>query len=93
MPATFEEALAESDRLDQEASAVGDVLQAFPRGATGLPPEHVRLSPEYRAAKARYKTAFAAVQAFNAVFTKRFAKELRAQRAERDERRLAAIRK
>jgi hypothetical protein len=49
----------------------------------GLTPDHVRATPEWRAAKARSKAAFAALQAFNIVFTRMFAKELRAQRAAR----------
>lgn len=80
---SFEEAVAARDRLEQEASAAGHVLNAFPRGAMGLTPDHVRATPEWRAAKDRYKRAFAALQNFNTVFTKAFAKELRAQRAER----------
>jgi hypothetical protein len=77
---TFEEADAESTRLEQEVSAAGAVLRAFPTGPMGLTPDHVKATPEWRAAKARYERAFAAMRKFNAVFVKVFAKELRAQR-------------
>jgi hypothetical protein len=80
---SFEEAVAERDRLEQEVSASGKVMDTFPHGATGLTPDHVRATSEWRAAKDRYKRAFAALQNFNILFTRTFAKELRAQRAER----------
>jgi hypothetical protein len=79
----FEKAVAERDRLEQEVSAAGKVMGTFPHGATGLTPDHVKATPEWRAAKARLTRAFAALQNFNIVFTSAFAKELRAQRAER----------
>jgi hypothetical protein len=76
----FEEAKAEGALLEKEMAEAEAVIRAFPRGAMGLPPESVRLSPEYRAAKARTDKAFARLRAFNGVFVKRFAKELRAER-------------
>jgi hypothetical protein len=79
----FEDAKAELALIEKEMAAAEAVMHAFPRGAMGLPPESVRLSPEYRTAKARTAKAFARLREFNAVFTKRFAKELRAERAKR----------
>ena len=52
---SFDGAVAERDRLEQEVSAAGDVLDTFPRGAMSLTPDHVRATPEWRAAKDRYK--------------------------------------
>lgn len=79
----FEEAKAELALIENEMAAAGAVMRTFPSGAMGLPPESVRLSPEYRAAKARTDKAFARLRAFNAVYVKKFAKELRAERAKR----------
>ena len=79
----FEEAKAELALIEAEMAAAEAVMRAFPRGPMGLPPESVRLSPEYRAAKARTDKAFARLRAFNAVYVKRFAKELRAERSQR----------
>ena len=88
----FEEAKAEAARLDAEAEAAGQILRTFPRGPTGLTPDAVKATPEYRAANARFQKAFARQRDFNGVFVKRFAKELRAERAERDRRRTGAAR-
>jgi hypothetical protein len=82
-PTPFEEAKTELALIEKEMAAAEAVMQTFPRGAMGLPPESVRLSPEYRAAKARTDKAFARLRAFNAVYVKRFAKELRAERTKR----------
>ena len=79
----FEEAKAERDLLEKEANAASEALQVFPRGAMGLTPDAVTATPEYQAAKARFQKAFARQREFNAVFTKRFVKELRAERAKR----------
>lgn len=81
--AAFKEAKATGDVLDKEVDAASDALRAFPRGAMGLVPDAVTSTPEYRAAKVRFQKAFARQREFNAVFTKRFAKELRAERANR----------
>jgi hypothetical protein len=79
----FDEAKAERALIEKELAAAEAAMRAFPRGAMNLPPESVRLSPEYRAAKARTDKAFARLRAFNAVYVKRFAKELRAERSKR----------
>ena len=79
----YEAAKAEGALLNEEVTAADLALRTFPRDSTGLPPESVRLSPEYRAAKAHFQRAFAALRAFNEVFVKKFAKE---ERAERDAR-------
>ena len=83
--ASFEQASAEHDRLEREVSAAGAALDAFPRGAMNLTPDHVRATPEWRAAKARFDRAFAAQRAFNAVYVKVFKKEIVAQRDARRE--------
>ena len=49
----------------------------------GLTPDHIRVLPEWRAAKVRGDKAFKALQNFNVVYVKTFKKELAAQRAQR----------
>jgi len=82
VPTSFEEAKAEGALIEQEEKAAGEALQLFPR-PMGLIPDAVRATPEYRTAKSRFDKAFARLRAFNGIFVKRFAKELRAERAER----------
>jgi len=77
---SFEEASAERDRLEQEVSTTGSVMATFPQGAMGLIPDHVKATLAWREANARFRRAFKALQDFNIVFTRVFAKELRAQR-------------
>jgi len=79
----FEEAKAEEALLENEMSEAQAAINAFPRGPTGLTPDAVKATPEWRAAKTRVDKAFARLRAFNAVFVKRFAKELRAERSAR----------
>jgi hypothetical protein len=81
----YEQAKAESERLDKEASEAGEALRAFPRGPTGITPDSIRATPAFREAKARYDKAFAKQRAFNGPFVKRFAKELREERRLRDQ--------
>lgn len=77
----FEEAKAERARIEAEVRSAGSDLKAFPRGKMGLTPDAVKATTGYQAAKARYDKAFARLQAFNVAFTKKFAKELKAERA------------
>ena len=79
----FEEAKIEQARIEEEVVAADAALKTFPRGGMGLVPDAVKSTPEYQDANARFRRAFARQREFNAVFTKRFAKELRAERAER----------
>lgn len=81
---TFADAKAIRDRLYLEASTAGAVLKSFPKGPMGLTPDAVKVSTEFRAAKARYAAAFGTLRAVNAMMTKRYAKELRAERAARN---------
>jgi hypothetical protein len=79
----FEEAKAESALIEKEVDAADEVLQAFPKGPMGGVRDDVRSTPEFRAANTRFQKAFARQRAFNAVYVKRFAKELRAERDKR----------
>lgn len=80
----FEDAKAERDLIQKEVDAAGAVLRTFPKGGPlGLTPDAVRATPEFRAANARFQKAFARLRAFNTIYVKRFANEIRAERAQR----------
>lgn len=51
--------------LYRQMDVASAALKVFPRAANGLTPDAVKFSPEYRAAKAEFDRAFAAVRAFN----------------------------
>ena len=80
----FEAAKIERAAIDSEVDAASEALRTFPRGAMGLVTDAAKATPEYRAANARYQRAFARQRDFNTSFTKRFTKELRAERTQRD---------
>lgn len=77
---SYVEAKAQRDMLKREVDLASAALRVFPRGKMGLTPDAVKATPEYRASKSRYQEAFARLRAFNAVFVKTFAKEIRADR-------------
>jgi hypothetical protein len=79
----FEDARAEHDLIQREVDAASEVLQAFPKGPMGGVGDDVRATPEFRAANTRFQKAFARLRAFNAIYVKRFAKELRVERDKR----------
>jgi hypothetical protein len=79
----FEEAKAEHDLIEKEVEAASEVLQTFPKSLLGGVRDDVSVSPEFRAANVRFQKAFARLRAFNTIYVKRFAKELRAERAKR----------
>jgi hypothetical protein len=80
---TYQEARAQADALNADATKLGQALQLFPRSPAGLVTDETRLSPEYQAAKQAYAVAFKKLRDFNAVYTKRYAKEIAADRAAR----------
>lgn len=87
VPQGFAAAKAHADVLMAEVKRTGDALEVFPKnGPMGLTPDHVRATPEFRAAKQAFDIAFANLRAFNAHFTKFYAAELRAERRARRER-------
>lgn len=90
----FQQAKIEEAKIEREMSEAEQALKFITaeisrrlgvseRGPMGLTPDAVKEMPEWRAAKTRVDKAFAQLRAFNAAFVKRFAKELRAERAER----------
>jgi hypothetical protein len=70
--------------LEQNVEITAKAVREIPgvgTGLMGLNPDHVRLSPEYRAKKAAYDSAFAALRAFNGKYIKIFKAEIAAERA------------
>lgn len=79
----FERAQAAQRRVElnvEEASTALKRFDALRAGPLGLIPDEVKRTAEYRSAKQRYDAAFGRLREFNAVFVKKFAKELAAAR-------------
>ena len=55
----------EKTALEVAVKSASLALKAFTKGPTGLTPDHVKFSPEYRAAKLAFDQAFARMRAFN----------------------------
>jgi hypothetical protein len=83
---SYEEAKAKQDALFAASKAASAVLVAYPKGPMGLTPDEIKVTPKWRAERAASDRAFQEARAFNAWFTKRFAKEYRAERSARLER-------
>jgi hypothetical protein len=62
--------------IEADVKKAEDALDTFPRGPTGLTPDHVKVSPEYRAAKSSFNTHFKRLQTFNQTFVKTFRRNL-----------------
>lgn len=79
----FEDAKAEHALIAKEVDAASVALQTFPRSPMGGVRDDIREAPEFRAANERFQKAFARLRAFNTIYVKRFAKELRTESAKR----------
>jgi len=84
---TFETAKSQRALIEAELASLGAILRAFRSeaeiGPMGLTPDHIKAMPEWKAAKHNYQVAFEKLRKFNAVFVKKFKKELAAERAAR----------
>lgn len=74
-------AKARHDELQAAADAASKAGQRFPKGPTGLTPDDVKASPEFRQMHAAYARAAEELRQFNKVYLKQFAREIRADRA------------
>lgn len=88
---SFEEAKARADALWAASTASGEVMEAFPKGAMNITPDEVRATDEFKNAKAAADADFEALRSFNALYTKKFKKEIaQARQAEREAKLAAA---
>lgn len=77
----FEESRAESIRLENVHRLASRKLNGIgSRGATGLTPDSVKASPEWRAAKLEERSAFLELRNHNRHMVQTFKKELAAMR-------------
>ena len=51
--------------LEAAVTAASILLKQFPRGPMGLTPDHIKFSPEYRAAKQAWREAFERLRRYN----------------------------
>lgn len=77
---TYEIAKTQSVLLNANYSAASSALKAFPRTAKGLTPESVKSIPAWQKAKKAYDDTFRELRAFNAIYVKKYKKELAADR-------------
>jgi hypothetical protein len=66
--------LEQRQQLEAEHAAASATLKAFPRLGSGLTPDSVRNSADYRTAKATYDAAFQALRRFNQQYAARLRK-------------------
>ena len=69
---------AELDALYLKYSAA---LAKYPKGAMGITSDDVKASKQYRADKLKFDQAFQDLRNFNTRYVKKYAKEIRADRA------------
>lgn len=84
---TFDEAKALQAALEASVARAGawlDHLRGDHRTVLGLTPDEVKFSREWQRGKAVYDAAFRRLREFNRVFVKAYARELRAERRERE---------
>lgn len=84
VPTDYAQATALRDELTAEYDRTSRALQALSGGGDmGLTPAAVQATSEWKAAKREYAAAFAALRNFNAIYVKRFKKEMREDRRRR----------
>ena len=86
MSINFQTATVMRDAFEAQMKEAAKALKSIPgvgTGTMGLTPDHVKASPEYRAAKARYDWDWDNYRKFNGWYVRHFAKELRKARADK----------
>ncbi|WP_234050142.1 MULTISPECIES: hypothetical protein [unclassified Xanthobacter] len=84
---TFDEAKALQASIEASVARAGawlDHLRGDHRTVLGLTPDEVKFSREWQRGKAVYDAAFRRLREFNRMFVKAYARELRAERRERE---------
>lgn len=83
----YQFALSQHDAIEAEASAASLHLKAISKcegtSSMGLTPDHIKATPEWKAAHTGYYAASRKLQNFNRGFLKQFSKEWRATLMER----------
>jgi len=84
----FEIATQHRNEIDARLRAASAELKALTdelggTGPMGLTPDHVKADPRWQQAKARFDTLFQALRQFNAVYVRKFKRELAAERRAR----------
>lgn len=80
---TFEDAKKIKAQLEENCKKLGEAFDKYPRGAMGLTPDHIKVTPEYQRERKLYNIAFTQLQNFNKVYVKQFKKELAEERKNR----------
>ena len=80
---TYQEAKNARDVLDSDVGRLGAILRAYPKGPMNLTPDTIRATPEWKAVKAEFDSAFQRLRKFNAAFVRTFKKEIQAERRNR----------
>lgn len=75
MTAGFTESMAIKHELEAIHAKASANLKRFPRLPNGMTPDNVKETEEWQDAKREYDAAHANLRAFNASFTRQFAKE------------------
>jgi len=84
VPMDYTQATERRDELEAEVDRTSRALKALSGGGPlGLTPDDVRATPEWKAAKRAADDAFAALQAFNKVYVRRFKQEIKRDRQRR----------
>lgn len=81
----YEQAKKIRDELEAEVAKHQKALKGYPKGEMGLTPDEIKNSPEYKAHKQNFNNAFEKLRTFNASFTKKFKKQIAADRDARFE--------
>lgn len=77
---TFEDATKLRDTFESLVRAASARMKAYPKNEIGLTPDNIKASADWKADKATFDYAMANLRAFNARYTKEYARELRAER-------------
>lgn len=78
---TFAIAKAARDQLTMQVNAASAKLNAYPKGKMGLTDDAAKNTVEWKRDNAAYQAAFKNLQNYNSTFTKKYKKELAAERA------------
>ncbi len=71
------------DEFERIVDGVSASLQVHPKGPTGLTPDHIKATPQWKADRHAYYVASSNLKQFNTWFIKNYAKEWKATLLER----------